>query len=85
MCSIFAEKASQNIERLEWLDKFFKLMLLVLVTVYIVIGYFSVQHYNQCNNLFYIVTELIDCIVSLIFVAIGWQISNHAQNNIIER
>lgn len=75
MCSIFANKASQNIESLDWLNKCFNVMLVFVILLYLLIGFFSVTHYNECNNLFYIVTEALNCLISFIFVAVGWRIS----------
>jgi hypothetical protein len=75
VCSIFANKASQNIENLDWLNKFFNVMLISVILVYLVVGFFSVKNYNECNNFFYIVTEALNCLISFIFAAIGWRIS----------
>jgi len=71
---MFAQKASGNINSLSWVSRFLDGMLIAILLIYAGIsipGFTNINKAVTCHSLTFLITEAINCGITLMFIGIG--------------
>lgn len=85
---MFAQKASSNIKELSWVSNFLNITMFSAVILYIATLCYGLAHLKNpvnCRNVSFLVTEIINLAISIMFLGIGYQIDKNARSQVQDR
>lgn len=82
VCNIFAQQAAVLLSSLAWVPRFLNVVLIVIFLAYIGCTVLQLlqESATNCKNVSFAVTEMVNCLISVMFIFVGYLIEKEFNN-----